>query len=51
METKQLAKKHGMTEQEFISFCKYKGLLSEDEIPTQLAIDLGFVEFTEIKNN
>ena len=51
MKTKRLAKKHGMTEEQFIKFCQNNGLLDENEIPTQLAIDLGFVEFTEIKNN
>jgi len=51
MKTKRLAEKHGMTEEQFIEFCQDNGLLDENEIPTQLAIDLGFVEFTEIKNN
>ena len=51
MNTKKLAEKHGMTEDQFIEFCQNNGLLDENEIPTQLAIDLKFVEFTEIKNN
>jgi len=51
MNTKKLAEKHGMTEDQFIEFCQNNGLLDENEIPTQLAIDLKFVEFSEIKNN
>ena len=51
MKTKRLAEKHGMTEDQFIKFCQENRLLDENDIPTQLAIDLGFVEFTGIKNN
>jgi len=51
MNTKELAKKYGMTEKEFILFCQHKGLLDKKQLPTQKAIDLGFIEFNRINNN